>query len=421
MERGLEKRRKIDPFSLKTFIGTQVLKKNRSQIIQGIFPANLWLGLLIFLDAWIFIWPLVSRIMASEHHGWLLNENWQDLIDTIGLIELPRLALGLGMMIMSIGLLWRARIAWLMSLILLIFALIIDVYTSRLHFGDFIFSVVLFALLIHNWQVFGRSSFAASSMYTIVSVSWLLFYSVFGTLYLGDQFKPPIEDLTSAFYFSVITMATVGYGDILPIEPTARLFVVSIVIFGITVFATAISALAGPVIGGSLRKFIQKRAVISMRKNHIIICGASPLAMNVVAGLLDRGHHVTAIVQPNITHQYPPHTDVLIGDPTMLDVLKEAGLPDAQYILALKEDDAENAFIVLAAKELVGNSTVKTVSVVNESAHLSKIQRVRPDIIFSPQLLGSEILTRTLAGEVIDGNIISQLFFNKSQKTENLT
>jgi voltage-gated potassium channel len=138
--------------------------------------------------------------------------------------------------------------------------------------------------------------------------------------------------------------------------------------------------------------------------------------MNVVTGLLNRGQHVTAIKLPNDTHQFPAHTDVLIGDPTTLDVLKEAGLQDAQYILALKEDDAENAFIILAAKELIGDGTVKTVSVVNDSAHLSKIQRVRPDVIFSPQRLGSEILTRTLTGEVIDSDLITQLFFNDNKK-----
>ena len=300
---------------------------------------------------------------------------------------------------------------------MLAFALIIDVYTSRGHLLLFAFNITLFFVLLKHWQVFNRSSFAASSMYTIVSVSWLLFYSVFGTLYLGNQFKPPIEDPVSALYFSVITMATVGYGDILPIEPTARLFVISIVIFGVTVFATAISALAGPVIGGNLRKFILKRAIISMRKNHVIVCGDTPLAMNVVSGLLERGHHVTAIVMPTVTHQYPPHTDVLIGDATTLDVLKEAGLEQAQYLLALKDDDAENAFIILAAKELAGSSSVKTVSVVNESVHLSKIQRVHPDIIFSPQMLGSEILTRTLAGEVIDGSVIMKLFFSDSEST----
>lgn len=407
-------------FHFQQFFGDALLKKHPAHKLSLLLPANIWLGLLVFLDAWLFIWPLTVRILASEHHGWLLNENWQDLIDAIGLIELPRLALGLGMMIMSIGLLWRARIAWMLSLILLTFALILDLYTSKSHFSTIVFGIVLFILLLRHWQTFNRSSFAASSMYTIVSVSWLLFYAVFGTLYLGDQFKPPIEDPVSAFYFSVITMATVGYGDILPVEPTSRLFVVSIVIFGVTVFATAISALAGPVIGGNLRKFIQKRAVNSMRKNHVIVCGTTPLAMNVVTGLLERGQHVTAIILPNDTHQFPAHTDVLVGDATTLEVLKEAGLQDAQYILALKEDDAENAFIILAAKEFIGDGTgdssAKTVSVVNESIHLSKIQRVHPDIIFSPQKLGSEILTRALTGEVIDGNLITQLFFNENKK-----
>lgn len=393
-----------------------MLKKHPTHKLSQFFPANIWLGLLVFLDAWILVWPLIVRILASEHHGWLLNENWQDLIDTIGLIELPRLAIGLGMMIMSVGLLWRARIAWMLSLVLLIFVLIIDLYTSKNHFSTIIFSIILFTLLLRHWQTFNRSSFAASSMYTIVSVSWLVFYAVFGALYLGDQFKPPIEDPVSALYFSVITMATVGYGDILPIEPSSRLFVISIVIFGITVFATAISALAGPVIGGNIRKFIQKRAVNSMRKNHVIVCGTTPLAMNVVTGLLARGQHVTAIILQNDTHQFPAHTDVLVGDATTLEILKEAGLQDAQYILALKDDDADNAFIVLAAKELIGNGTVKTVSVINDSVHLSKIQRVNPDIIFSPQKLGSEILTRTLTGEVIDSNLITQLFFNENKK-----
>jgi voltage-gated potassium channel len=251
-------------------------------------------------------------------------------------------------------------------------------------------------------------------MYAIISVSWLLFYSVSGTLYLGNSFHPPIEDPVAALYFSVITMATVGYGDIIPTNPTSRLFVISIVIFGVTVFATTVSALAGPLIGGNLKRFISKRAILSMRKNHVIVCGATPLAMNVITGLLARGQHVTAIVMPSMTHQYPAQTDVLVGDATTLDVLKEAGLKEAQYLLALKDDDSENAFIILAAKELVGNSGVKTVAVVNESVHLSKIQRVHPDMIFSPQMLGSEILTRTLSGEVIDSKVIMDLFFKST-------
>ena len=392
-----------------------MLKKHSALIINKVFPANLWLGLLVFVYAWIFIWPLAVRILASEHHGWLLlNESWQNVMDTIGLIELPRLAVGLGMMIMSAGLLWRARIAWVLSLTMLAFALMIELYTSRGNLLVTAYNIALFFVLLKHWKVFSRISFAASTMYAIISVSWLLFYSVSGTLYLGNSFHPPIEDPVAALYFSVITMATVGYGDIIPTNPTSRLFVISIVIFGVTVFATTVSALAGPLIGGNLKRFISKRAILSMRKNHVIVCGATPLAINVIAGLLARGQHVTAIVMPNATTQYPANTDVLVGDATTLDVLKEAGLAEAQYLLALKDDDSENAFIILAAKELVGNSSVKTVSVVNESVHLSKIQRVHPDMIFSPQMLGSEILTRTLAGEVIDSKVIMDLFFKST-------
>ena len=88
----------------------------------------------------------------------------------------------------------------------------------------------------------------------------------------------------------------------------------------------------------------------------------------------------------------------------------KAGAEKAKYILALRDDDAENAFIVLAAKEVEGRDT-KTISVVNASKNLQKIKRVQPDMVFSLQTLGSELLVRTLNGEPIDNKLITALFF----------
>jgi voltage-gated potassium channel len=81
--------------------------------------------------------------------------------------------------------------------------------------------------------------------------------------------------------------------------------------------------------------------------------------------------------------------------------------------LALRDDDAENAFIVLAAKE-VGGPATKTVALANTSTHLQKIKSVKPDMVFSLQLLGGEILSRTLSGEPFDSELITQLFFART-------
>ncbi|MCR2479416.1 ion channel, partial [Salmonella enterica] len=85
-------------------------------------------------------------------------------------------------------------------------------------------------------------SVTAGSLFALVSIVSLLIYAVFGTLYLGDEFNPPIKDAATALYFSIVSMSTVGYGDITPHSNAARLFTASIIILGITVFATSISA-----------------------------------------------------------------------------------------------------------------------------------------------------------------------------------
>ncbi|KAG1253365.1 hypothetical protein G6F65_017498 [Rhizopus arrhizus] len=209
-------------------------------------------------------------------------------------------------------------------------------------------------------------------------------------------------------------MSTVGYGDIPPHTITARLFTASIIILGITVFATSISAIAGPVIGGNLKRLVKGRFSTAMRKNHIIIAGETPLALSVYDGLRRRGEEVTVIVPTGSAQEYPAAADLIEGDASRGAVLPSAGGTRARYVLALRADDAENAFIVLAAKEATGDSGAKTVALVNTSKHLEKIRRVQPDMVFSVQLLGAELLTRAINGEPMDSQAITDLFFAKA-------
>jgi voltage-gated potassium channel len=78
-------------------------------------------------------------------------------------------------------------------------------------------------------------------------------------------------------------------------------------------------------------------------------------------------------------------------------------------VLTLRDDDAENAFAVLAVKELAPG--VKTIAGVNDARHLAKIRRVQPDLLFAPQVLGSDLLVRTLFDEPIDNDTVSRLLF----------
>lgn len=388
--------------------------RHRFRKVLAFFPPNWCLAILVALDGYAFMHPVLREVRAREYSFWLALDNWHEVMRVVGLLEIPRLVLGVGLQVIALGLILKARIAWAFSLVLLIGIGTFGILGQGGRAGLGVYTLVLVIALIVYWRRFDRASVTAGSLFALVSVLSLLIYAVFGTLYLGNEFNPPILDAGTAFYFSIVSMSTVGYGDITPHTITARLFTASIIILGITVFATSISAIAGPVIGGNLKRLVKGRFSTAMRKNHIIIAGETPLALSVYDGLRRRGEEVTVIVPAGAPQEYPAAADLIEGDPSSVEVLRAAGVTRARYVLALRADDAENAFIVLAAKEATGDSGAKTVALVNTSKHLEKIRRVQPDMVFSVQLLGAELLTRAINGEPMDSQAITDLFFAKA-------
>lgn len=375
--------------------------------------APVFIALAVCVSGFTLVYPLVDRVVSGEHLEWFAQNSWREIIKAVGLVELPRVFIGLSLMLMSIGLLMRARLAWAFSLLLLVPTIAIVAYTQGGSITPkLLFDVAVCVLLIRYWSVFSKSSLAAGSLFAISSLVSLIWYAMLGSLYLGSEFNPPIKDLPTAAYFSVVAMSTVGFGDIVPVSNAARMFVVSIIVFGITVFATSLGAVAGPFVTGTLRHILKHKARTSMRKDHVILCGATPLATALYHSLTQKGEAVTVVLKPGTEHDYPPTTDLLWGDASSGDVLLEAGVINASYVLALREDDPDNAFIVLAVKSFP-ESQAKTVAVVNASQNLGKIRRVNPDWVFSPQLLGAELLARTMTGENFDSSLVSELFFAK--------
>ncbi|MCI2808542.1 voltage-gated potassium channel protein [Eoetvoesia caeni] len=391
-----------------------LLLSNKLKRWHETLPLHWLLAVLVAINGFVLLRPGIMAVYAmhpsSGWNGWLNADSVSVFLDSFGLLEIPRLMLGAGLQLMALGLIFKARIAWTVSLLLLACTCTFFLWRPEGRFELLIYTVVLIVMLLAYWRRFDRSSLAAGSLFTVFSITFLLVYAVFGALYLGGDFRPHITDTMTALYFSIVSMSTVGYGDITPQTDVARMFTASIIILGITVFATSISAIAGPIIGGNVQRLVKGKLSRPMRKNHIIIAGATPLAQSVYTTLHERGHAVTVIVRPDTTHPYPDQADILVGDPSDTAVLQQAGASQALYVLALRDDDPENAFIILAAKEVCGEQT-RTVALANTATHLKKIKQVGPDIVFSLQSLGAEILSRTVAGEPIDNDMITKLLF----------
>ncbi len=387
--------------------------RNKIKLWHERLPLHWLLAVLVSINAVALLLPGVQAFHSLNQlpwTGWLDGTVIHAFLDSFGLLAMSRLVLGAGLALMAVGLIFRARIAWAAALVLLVCSGLYFLLRSHTYAGLVSYTILLIVMLLLYWRRFDRSSVAAGSLFATLGITSLLIYAVLGSLYLGNEFNPHITDIATAFYFSIVSMSTVGYGDITPQTIPSRLFTASVIILGITVFATSISAIAGPIIGGRIQRLVKGKLKKPMRKDHIIIVGITPLAQNVYRTLHEQGNEVTVIVPPDTLHDYPEDADILVGDATDSDVLKEAGVAQARYVLALRSDDSENAFIVLAAKEVCGKDT-RTVALANTSMHIKKIKQVNPDIVFSLQSLGADILSRMVTGQSIDNAMIENMLF----------
>ncbi len=322
----------------------------------------------------------------------------------------PTAIIGGLQLFIAIGLLLSSRLAWISAILITgaQLALAIGYSHQSWHASAVLYLAFLLLALALSGDAFRKSSLAAGTLFAVAATALLMVYGVLGSLILGQGFVPPITTLPQAAYFTTVTMSTVGYGDILPKSDDARLFVMSVIIVGITVFVTSLTAVIGPLVQGRLSRIIEPKRKRMKRVNHFIITGDGPLARNTARELLNRGRAVVVITDDEDLHF--GEAEIVIGDATDLHTLRAAGAETAHSVLALSEDDAENAFVILALRELTTDA--KKVAAVSARKNLERVRRVQPDMILAPNVFGGEVLAMALTEEKIDGATLLEKFLD---------
>ena len=362
--------------------------------------------------------PAIRRY-TSEYLHLQLNGLFSDLhplsdnVNALLLQGVPITALGVSQLFLAFGLLFRARLAWIFALLINFtqVVLAIELRHESLTSWPVLYTFGIFVLLALSGSQFRRSSLAAASLFAVAAVTLLLGYGAVGSLVLGQGFSPAITDLPQAIYFSVVTMSTVGYGDIVPKTDDARLFVVSLIVIGITVFATSITAVVGPLMQSRLKRIIEPKKKRMKRVNHYIIAGRGPLAHNVVRELMARGQSVLIITD---SEEEFGDAEVIRGDASDIEVLGKAGAATAKAVLALSPDDSENAFVILTLRDM--ETDAKKVTAVNNRKNLQRMRRTQPDMILSPNIFGAEVLAMALTDQKIDSDSLMDQLFDVQKK-----
>ena len=168
-----------------------------------------------------------------------------------------------------------------------------------------------------------------------------------------------IENWTfhDSFYMTVITLSTVGYGEVQPLSKSGQLFAAFLILGGMLTVAYAVGVIARSALEGELYKFrrVTKMAKeISELRNHIIVCGFGRLARFVIPDLLERGRKIVVIESNPESIELIENQGILFieGNAYEDDTLKAAGIEHAQALVAVLPKDADNVFVTLSARSL---------------------------------------------------------------------
>jgi voltage-gated potassium channel len=220
------------------------------------------------------------------------------------------------------------------------------------------------------------------------------------------------HDLVDAFYMTIITLTTVGFGEIIDMSnnPAGRLFTVVILLSGMGIVAYSIPLVTAFIIEGQLfhtfaRRRMEKR--IAQLKAHYVVCGNDTTACYVGQELVRTGREVVLVTSAEdaLPRELDGLTDVprLIGDPTDDATLLDANLRTAIGVVACMESDKDNLLAVLTARRLT--PSIRIVAATARTDSDAKLRAAGADAVVCVSRIGG----LRMASEMVRPKVVSFL------------
>lgn len=217
---------------------------------------------------------------------------------------------------------------------------------------------------------------------------------LFGVFALGSVGYVILEgySVLDAVYMTVITMASVGFGEVQPLDASGKIFTSFLIVASVATYVYAITIVTTVIIEDEFRnhfKHIRVNKEIKQLKNHVIVCGYGRNGKQACEQLASgKVSFVVVESNPNVLEHLKEHGPALFieGNATEDQVLENAGIREAKGLIAALPDDAANVFIVLTAREL--NPNLKIISRASSDAAESKLKRAGANNVIMPDRIG---------------------------------
>ncbi len=220
---------------------------------------------------------------------------------------------------------------------------------------------------------------------------------------LEEQINPNVNSLFDALYWSLITISTVGYGDIAPVTDAGRMVSMLIIISGIAMISFATSVIVSA-FSEKLTELKENRIIgeIKKSKKFLVICGYGQLTKMFLRQEEGLEHHYIILDndKKRVNDALEDGYDAILADASRYETLNKFRFGHAQItVLCLTNSDVENIYITLNAK--IVDPKIQVIARANESALYNKFERAGADHILMPNSVANTMLLAAISQPVM--------------------
>lgn len=247
---------------------------------------------------------------------------------------------------------------------------------------------------IFDYKDKGKETLVKLYKATVAFVAVLIF-GVVGYMYIEGW------NFFDAIYMTSITLATIGFQEVHPLSLKGRIFTMFLILFGIGTLAYAASLWVTFIIEGHLGGWIKKRNMnkkIQELKNHYIICAAGEIGIYVIEEFYKTNTNFVVIT--NDKNKVLPWVQekqgilYIEGINEIDESLQLAGIDKANGLVCVLEDDRDNLYVTLSARQL--NNKLRIVTHVLDTENVSKIKKAGADEVVSAIEIGGMRVASTM-------------------------
>ena len=207
------------------------------------------------------------------------------------------------------------------------------------------------------------------------------------------------DSLLNSLYMTVITMSTVGFGEIHKLSEPGKIFTIILIIMSISIYAYSLTIITSFLMEGHIAFILRGYRSKSVKKmnNHIIICGYGRNGQQAVRELQAHGKPFVVIDQNHDTIVKNAENGpwFIEGDATRDEVLEKAQIKKARALITTLPIDADNLYVVLTARAL--NPDLKIISRASDESSEAKLKIAKADSVVMPEKVGGAHMASLVA------------------------